>query len=817
MAPKETSDCVVTVTIELGHQANYLKEPSPEGFTHDWTVFVRGFEGSRIEAFVERVVFRLHKTFKLPLRTICEPPFKVTESGYAGFLLPIEIHFKNKQSPRKIVFSYDLFLNAKDSPPINNVRYEKLKFQNPTPEFKAKLLKAGGVEQGSESAAYSVPVPLAQYVKVDHKRSIKPPKDKEKKKKKKSSLLKSASPSHSLSSLSSLSPDDDEEEEDHYNPPPPPPPKKEKDPSHKKESSASSMSRHDFVKSPLSTSSHKDKSKHRSSSSLKEKPSTDSESVRKPHKHRSKDKEGGKSSHKEKDGSKKERDLSSSRPKESSESRKDREGSHSSTKSSASSSLSDKKNYLLQMSGKDKEQSSHSKERDRDSSSHKEKHSSSGKEKERSSSHKQKHTSHKDISNVASSEPKKTGESSKTKVPKENNVLDKKSQKRHQESPQVDITENKKLKRSLSVASNEEKPPKPKSESKKEKGSASKESRDKESHKDKKDTESKSSSSKSKHEKSKHSDKHKQSQSSESKNRESSEKDSSSKQTKSRSEKPTKSDSMTKSERLAMTADFQPKLLLSPLQNRSSDDESHEPATHPEQKKMKVSKSSSSISSLSSSHEMDKSDDEMVEDQEEKAKDIVSGLTDSDSESDEDTPTLKSQQKMLKTLSTKSTSLVPDNSKPLPSKSVAAVVAHEKSKKGEPESVREDGHKRHHKHSKQHRSGKKEEDKKYKEKLNEPKNGQMETHDIDEKPEGKKDDQSLDILAPNGIPIGELISINEKIEKAQTESNQDLIDKVVEIIGNTDEFDIDETALKFDICSVEKAVVLQIQLVLRGY
>lgn len=80
-----------------------------------------------------------------PISVITEPPFRVSESGYAGFILPIEIHFKNKQTPRKIIFLYDLFLNAKDSPPINNVRYEKLKFQNPTPEFKAKLIKAGGV------------------------------------------------------------------------------------------------------------------------------------------------------------------------------------------------------------------------------------------------------------------------------------------------------------------------------------------------------------------------------------------------------------------------------------------------------------------------------------------------------------------------------------------------------------------------------------------------------------------------------------------------------------------------------------------------
>ena len=76
---------------------------------------------------------------------ISVPPFKVTECGYAGFTLPIEIYFKNKQPPRKISFEYDLFLNGLDAPAISFTRHEKLNFTNPTPEFKTKLIKAGGV------------------------------------------------------------------------------------------------------------------------------------------------------------------------------------------------------------------------------------------------------------------------------------------------------------------------------------------------------------------------------------------------------------------------------------------------------------------------------------------------------------------------------------------------------------------------------------------------------------------------------------------------------------------------------------------------
>lgn len=37
--------------------------------------------------------------FLPPPLTVCkEPPYKVEESGYAGFIMPIEVYFKNKVS-----------------------------------------------------------------------------------------------------------------------------------------------------------------------------------------------------------------------------------------------------------------------------------------------------------------------------------------------------------------------------------------------------------------------------------------------------------------------------------------------------------------------------------------------------------------------------------------------------------------------------------------------------------------------------------------------------------------------------------------------
>ncbi|XP_068090509.1 protein AF-9 isoform X3 [Hyperolius riggenbachi] len=118
-------------------------------------VFVRGPEHSNIQHFVEKVVFHLHESFPRPKRVCKDPPYKVEESGYAGFILPIEVYFKNKEEPKKVRFDYDLFLHLEGHPPVNHLRCEKLTFNNPTEEFRRKLLKAGGIMVMSEGSSFS--------------------------------------------------------------------------------------------------------------------------------------------------------------------------------------------------------------------------------------------------------------------------------------------------------------------------------------------------------------------------------------------------------------------------------------------------------------------------------------------------------------------------------------------------------------------------------------------------------------------------------------------------------------------------------------
>lgn len=129
----------VKVHFEIGHVACLRSKKTPEGFTHDWEVFVRGQEGADISHFVDKVVFQLHTTFKKPRRVVKDPPFSVKESGYAGFMLPIEIYLKNKDEPKKIKFSYDFTLQQ------SGFLKDRYVFNNTNEEFRKKLLKGGGI------------------------------------------------------------------------------------------------------------------------------------------------------------------------------------------------------------------------------------------------------------------------------------------------------------------------------------------------------------------------------------------------------------------------------------------------------------------------------------------------------------------------------------------------------------------------------------------------------------------------------------------------------------------------------------------------
>ena len=58
----------VRIQFEIGHNAQLKKQATPDGFTHDWELFVRGPENIDISSFVEKVIFNLHESFPKPKR-----------------------------------------------------------------------------------------------------------------------------------------------------------------------------------------------------------------------------------------------------------------------------------------------------------------------------------------------------------------------------------------------------------------------------------------------------------------------------------------------------------------------------------------------------------------------------------------------------------------------------------------------------------------------------------------------------------------------------------------------------------------------------
>ncbi|XP_076242096.1 ENL/AF9-related superfamily elongation complex transcription factor [Calliopsis andreniformis] len=135
----------IRITLECGHSAMLRMRTTPQGYTHDWELFVRGVDNADIHHYVEKVVFQLHETFSKPKRVLKEPPFEIKESGYAGFEIPIHIYLKNKdEGTKKIEITYDLSLQPSGPAITNVIRHTEI-INNPSDEFRRKLLKGGGV------------------------------------------------------------------------------------------------------------------------------------------------------------------------------------------------------------------------------------------------------------------------------------------------------------------------------------------------------------------------------------------------------------------------------------------------------------------------------------------------------------------------------------------------------------------------------------------------------------------------------------------------------------------------------------------------
>ena len=77
-----------------------------------------GRHGEKDDVFTEDDM-RLGSTCSFVITVCKEPPYKVSETGYGSFNLPVEVYFRNKEEPRKYRLEYDLTLQLVGMPPYN--------------------------------------------------------------------------------------------------------------------------------------------------------------------------------------------------------------------------------------------------------------------------------------------------------------------------------------------------------------------------------------------------------------------------------------------------------------------------------------------------------------------------------------------------------------------------------------------------------------------------------------------------------------------------------------------------------------------------
>ncbi|CAF1457460.1 unnamed protein product [Adineta steineri] len=143
----------IEIDFEVGHssiircEATTIHNPPR---THDWKLFLRSADvNGDLSCLIQRCVFHLHHEYPNSKRELKTTPYAIQESGYAGFHLPIEIYFKTKTEPKKFRIEYELDLHKPiDGRPYQQkesyLRKYRFTIYNPDPEFRQKILAAGG-------------------------------------------------------------------------------------------------------------------------------------------------------------------------------------------------------------------------------------------------------------------------------------------------------------------------------------------------------------------------------------------------------------------------------------------------------------------------------------------------------------------------------------------------------------------------------------------------------------------------------------------------------------------------------------------------
>ncbi|CAF1068431.1 unnamed protein product, partial [Didymodactylos carnosus] len=139
---------IVEIDFTVGHRSIGRDVVTSQGYTHDWVCYLKSTDvHGDLNALIQRCIFHLHPEFQNNKREIRTSPFAIQETGYGGFSMPIDIYFKTKKDPKKFRIEYDLDLHDLTNGGLKKrsyLRTYRCTFTNPDPDFKQKILAAGG-------------------------------------------------------------------------------------------------------------------------------------------------------------------------------------------------------------------------------------------------------------------------------------------------------------------------------------------------------------------------------------------------------------------------------------------------------------------------------------------------------------------------------------------------------------------------------------------------------------------------------------------------------------------------------------------------
>ncbi|SAL98328.1 hypothetical protein [Absidia glauca] len=158
MSNKRIKGLSVSRPIYYGNTATPItgKKPSDSDHTHQWTVMLKGLGNDDLSYYIRKVVFKLHETYPNPLRTVEQPPFELTETGWGEFEIMIKVHFQVATSEKSVTLYHHLRLHPyeddingqpwpKDKP-VSSLMYDELVFNEPTEAFRDILAKHNALQ-----------------------------------------------------------------------------------------------------------------------------------------------------------------------------------------------------------------------------------------------------------------------------------------------------------------------------------------------------------------------------------------------------------------------------------------------------------------------------------------------------------------------------------------------------------------------------------------------------------------------------------------------------------------------------------------------